>query len=106
MTKNEAIEEVRFNMSTIGLNDKAAKRVTEARNMAIQALEEVEALKEENETLKALYEDARKEGNNLLARARENAIDEFAKQMKKMCKGITIAEKAIDEIAEEIKGGV
>jgi len=32
------------------------------------------------------------------------AIDKFAERMKKMCKGITIAEKAIDEIAEEMKG--
>lgn len=39
MTENEAIREVRFNMSTIGLSDKAAKRVDEARNVAIQALE-------------------------------------------------------------------
>ncbi len=39
MTENEAIREVRFNMSTIGLSDKAAKRVVKARNMAIKALE-------------------------------------------------------------------
>lgn len=39
MTENEAIREVRFNMSTIGLSDKAAKRVVEARNIAIKALE-------------------------------------------------------------------
>ena len=39
MTESEAIREVRFNMSTIGLSDKAAKRVVEARNMAIKALE-------------------------------------------------------------------
>ena len=39
MTESEAIKEVRFNMSTIGLSDKAAKRVVEARNMAIKALE-------------------------------------------------------------------
>lgn len=39
MTENEAIREVRFNMSTIGLSDKAAKRVVEARNMAIKVLE-------------------------------------------------------------------
>lgn len=39
MTENETIREVRFNMSTIGLSDKAAKRVVEARNMAIKALE-------------------------------------------------------------------
>ena len=39
MTDEEAIREVRFNMSTIGLSDKAAKRVVEARDMAINALE-------------------------------------------------------------------
>lgn len=44
MTENEAIREVRFNMSTIGLSDKAAKRVVEARNMAIKALETIKKL--------------------------------------------------------------
>lgn len=39
MTESEAIKEVRFNMSTIGLNNEAAKRVVEARGMAINALE-------------------------------------------------------------------
>ena len=39
MTKSEAIKEIRFNMSTIGLSNEAAKRVVEARDMAIQALE-------------------------------------------------------------------
>ena len=38
MTVSEAIKEVRFNMSTIGLNNKTAKRVSEAKKMAIQAL--------------------------------------------------------------------
>lgn len=39
MTESEAIKEVRFNMSRIGLNNKSAKRVSEAKNIAIQALE-------------------------------------------------------------------
>ena len=39
MTESEAIKEVRINMSTIGLSDKVAKRVVEARNIAIQAIE-------------------------------------------------------------------
>ena len=39
MTESEAIKEVRFNMSTIGLSDEAANRVVEARGMAINALE-------------------------------------------------------------------
>lgn len=40
MTENEAIKEIRFNMSTIGLKKEAAERVIEARNMAVKALEE------------------------------------------------------------------
>ena len=39
MTEIEAIKEIRFNMSTIGLSNEAAKRVVEARDMAINALE-------------------------------------------------------------------
>ena len=39
MMKSEAIKEIRFNMSTIGLSNEAAKRVVEARDMAIQAIE-------------------------------------------------------------------
>ena len=39
MVESEAIREVRFNMSTIGLKDETAKRVVEARDMAIYALE-------------------------------------------------------------------
>ena len=35
---------------------------------------------------------------------REQAIDEFAEKIKKLFKGIVIAEKAIDEIATELKG--
>ena len=42
MTENEAIKEVRFNMSRIGLKESSAKRVTEAREIAIQALEEIQ----------------------------------------------------------------
>ena len=39
MTESEAIKEIRFNMSIIGLGNEAAKRVVEARDMAINALE-------------------------------------------------------------------
>ena len=53
MTESEAIKEVRFNMSKIGLSDKAAKRVAEARNMAIKALEKQEKIKEAVEMWKA-----------------------------------------------------
>ena len=36
---NEAIAEVRFNMSTIGLKEASVKRVVKARDLAIKALE-------------------------------------------------------------------
>ena len=36
---NEAIAEIRFNMSTIGLKENSVKRVVKARDLAIQALE-------------------------------------------------------------------
>lgn len=39
MTENEAIAEIRFNMSTIGLKEDSVKRVVKARNLAIKALE-------------------------------------------------------------------
>ena len=39
MTESEAIKEIRFNMSTIGLGNEAAKRVVKARDMAINTLE-------------------------------------------------------------------
>ena len=46
MTESEAIKEIRFNMSTIGLSNEAAKRVVEARDMAINALEKQEKIKD------------------------------------------------------------
>jgi hypothetical protein len=39
MTENEAIKEVRFNMSKIGLKENSVKRVVKARDLAIKALE-------------------------------------------------------------------
>ena len=36
---NEAIAEIRFNMSTIGLKENSVKRVVKARDLAINALE-------------------------------------------------------------------
>ena len=39
MTEQEAIKEVGFNMSTIGLNNKSKERVIKARDIAIKALE-------------------------------------------------------------------
>lgn len=54
MTENEAIAEIRFNMSTIGLSDKVAKRVVEARNMAIEALETIKKLSDRKMTVEVL----------------------------------------------------
>ena len=48
MTESEAIKEVRFNMSTIGLNNEASKRVVEARDMAIKELEKQIPRKRDN----------------------------------------------------------
>lgn len=42
MTIEKVIEEVQFNMSHIGLGARAARRVKEAKRMAIQALEEIQ----------------------------------------------------------------
>lgn len=36
---NEAIAEIRFNMSTIGLKENSIKRIVKARDLAIKALE-------------------------------------------------------------------
>ena len=97
MTENEAISQLKYMYKTC-IDEKCKHKgqcdlCCEARDMAIQALEEVQqyraigtieefkALKEKNETLKALYKDARKEGNSLLARERNKAIDEFAERM-------------------------
>lgn len=54
MTESEAIKEVGFNMSTIGLNNKSAKRVSEAKNMAIQALETIKKLSDRKMTTEVL----------------------------------------------------
>lgn len=45
---------------------------------AIGTIDEFKALKEKNETLKALYESAIKEGNNLIIKTRTEAVNEFA----------------------------
>ena len=56
-------------------------------------LEELKELREKNETLKALYEDVRKEGNNLLKRERNKAIDDLIAE----CENAKFAES--DEIS-------
>ena len=76
--------------------------------MAIGTIEEFKALKEKNETLKALYEDARKEGSHLIARERAKAIDEFAekliKHISQMPSGY-IGSGNVLIIAEQMKAG-
>ena len=56
-------------------------------------LEELKELREKNETLKALYENVRKEGNNLLKRERNKAIDDLIAE----CENAKFAES--DEIS-------
>ena len=67
-------------------------------------LEELKELREKNETLKALYENVRKEGNNLLKRERNKAIDDFAEKMKYEYGSDEIHE-TIDEISKQLKAG-
>lgn len=56
------------------------KCVQESKQIA-EWLEELKELREKNETLKALYEGVRKEGNNLLKRERNKAIDDFVENI-------------------------
>ena len=74
MTIDEAIENLKYDieidMYIRGIAPQIAKW-----------LEELKELREKNETLKALYEDVRKEGNNLLKRERNKAIDDFVKNI-------------------------
>lgn len=57
-------------------------------HICLKAFEELKALKEKNETLKALYEDAKKEGNHLIAKERAKAIDDVFDYLKTQRKGI------------------
>lgn len=74
--------------------------------------EELKELREKNETLKALYEDARKEGNNLLKRERNKAIDDFADKIISLCDDGEFMNRfnkftatTILETAEQLKAG-
>ena len=67
-------------------------------------LEELKELREKNETLKALYENVRKEGNNLLKRERNKAINDFAEKMK-YGYGSDEIHETIDEISKQLKAG-
>ena len=68
------------------------KCVQESKQLA-EWLEELKELREKNETLKVLYEDVRKEGNNLLKRERNKAIDDLIAE----CENAKFAES--DEIS-------
>ena len=68
------------------------KCVQESEQLA-EWLEELKELREKNETLKALYEGVRKEGNNLLNRERNKAIDDLIAE----CENAKFAES--DEIS-------
>ena len=68
------------------------KCVPESKQLA-EWLEELTELREKNETLKALYEGVRKEGNNLLKRERNKAIDDLIAE----CENAKFAES--DEIS-------
>ena len=82
------------------------KCVQESKQLA-EWLEELKELREKNETLKALYEGVRKEGNNLLKRERNKAIDDFVNACKEdiSCQTFGLHIKGIKRIAEQLKVG-
>ena len=71
----------------------ACLKCSEEHEQLAEWLEELKELREKNETLKALYEDVRKEGNNLLKRERNKAIDDLIAE----CENAKFAES--DEIS-------
>lgn len=73
--------------------DIECERCAEEHEQIVKWLEELKELREKNETLKALYEDVRKEGNNLLKRERNKAIDDLIAE----CENAKFAES--DEIS-------
>ena len=69
----------------------------------------IERIKRKNETLKALYEDVRKEGNNLLKRERNKAIDDLLGGMNQITYNCQDADELFEKIcdlAERLKAGV
>ena len=71
-------------------------------------LEELKELREKNETLKALYENVRKEGNNLLKRERNKAIDDLLGGMNQITYNCQDADELFEKIcdlAEQLKVG-
>ena len=107
MTLDEAIQQARYvadEHSDCWRNcenlDKCCNECEYEHKQLAEWLEELKELREKNETLKALYEDVRKEGNNLLKRERNKTIDEFVQIFKSRT---TMENKLVDEIAEELK---
>lgn len=98
MTENEAIRIIgnipvaegycQFDLSEVAEAYRAAKESLEEIQAyrTIGTVEKFKALKEKNETLKALYENARKEGNNLIIKARAEAVNEFANYLHEKAK--------------------
>lgn len=95
MTNEDAIKEVRFNMSTIGLKEEAAKRVAEARNIAIDAIKKAgqlddDEIKQEIRTqaISELVEEIRKASEKIKEIRGEEAfftmenIENIAKNLK------------------------
>ena len=84
-------------------------KCAEEHEQLVEWLEELKALREKNETLKALYEDARKEGNGLLKHERNKAIDDFVRFANTMptveSEDGTIRPMWLEEIAEQLKAG-
>ena len=73
-----------------------------------ERLEELKELREKNETLKALYENVRKEGNNLLKRERNKAIDDLLGGMNQITYNCQDADELFEKIcdlAEQLKVG-
>lgn len=104
---------------TKDLMDKVIEELTEYR--AIGTVEELQSMKEKNDTLRALYEDARKEGNHLIAKERAKVIDEFAEAIRAIHYKYPIGTDAdtneplyghedgtwhnlLDDVAEQMKG--
>ena len=97
MTIDEAIAKYKEITNTDAVcpahcNISCDKCVQESKQIA-EWLEELKELREKNETLKALYEGVRKEGNNLLKRERNKAIDDLIAE----CENAKFAES--DEIS-------
>ncbi len=69
---------------------------------AIGTIEEFKALKEKNETLKALYEDVRKEGNNLIVKARTETVNELDKLIETIARDTRIGRNSCEAIVEDI----